>query len=237
MARQGQARQGQARQAGRGEVWKAGYVRVWLGWPTLASLFLIPCACIILLIQAILFDTMSASIHDPERNEDLHPLPDTDTIAAEAVRSVHRRGFYDSTPHVANDPHVMAQVLRLVEEVGEFQHARLYNAPTHEKAKEVADIAIVAYQLAWLTGVPLDALHPKPLASTSFSVEVGALARALRKWTGRTLDNASIATALARIMALCYITCEQMGQQLAVVVADKLAADEQRGYQHNGKVV
>ncbi len=166
----------------------------------------------------------------------LHPLPDTDTIAAKAVRSVHRRGFYDSTPHVANDPHVMAQFLRLVEEVGEYQHARLHNSPTDEKAKEVADIAIVAYQLAWLTGVPLDMLHRQaaPLASTSFSVEVGALARALRKWTGRTLDNASIATALARIMALCYITCEQMGQQLAVVVADKLAADEQRGYQHNG---
>jgi hypothetical protein len=203
---------------------------------------LIPCACIILLIQALLFDTMGASIHDLERMKDLHPLPDapgTDTIAAEAVRSVHRRGFYDSTPHAANDPHVMAQVVRLVEEVGEYQHARLYNAPNDEKVREVADIAIVAYQLAWLTGVSLDALHrpTAPLSSTSFPVEVGTLMRALRKWNGRTHDNTAIATALTRIVALCYITCEQSGLHLASVISDKLAADEQRGYQHNGTVV
>lgn len=166
-----------------------------------------------------------------------HPLPDDDTIGAQAIRSVHRRGFYDSTPPAANEPHVMAQFLRLVEEVGEYQHARLYNAPTHEKAKEVADIAIVVYQLAWLTGVPLDALQPKALASTSFSVEVGTLARALRKWTGRTHDNASIAAALTRLAALCHITCQQCGLSLPVVVADKLAADEQRGYQHAGVAV
>ena len=168
-----------------------------------------------------------------------HPLPEEDTIAAEAVHSVHRRGFYDSTPPVASDPYVMAQFLRLVEEVGEYQHARLHNAPKEEKAKEVADIAIVAYQLAWLTGVPLDALHQQaaPLASTSFSVEVGMLARALRQWTGRTRDNGAIATSLVRTVALCYITCQQCGLHLASVVADKLAADEQRGYQHTGVAV
>lgn len=165
-----------------------------------------------------------------------HPLPEEDTIEAQAVRSVHRRGFYDSTPFVANDPHIMAQVLRLVEEVGEYQHARLHNAPKNDKAKEVADIAIVAYQLAWLTGVPLDALHrpASPLASTSFSVEVSALMRALRKWDGVTSHNTAIATALTRIVALCYESCEQAGYPLAVTVSEKLMADEQRGYQHAG---
>lgn len=165
-----------------------------------------------------------------------HPLPNDDSLAAQAVRSVHRRGFYDSAPHVAHDAHLMAQFLRLVEEVGEYQQARTYNAANPEKAKEVADIAIVAYQIAWLTGAPLDALHRVPLASTTFAAEVGTLARALRRWAGRTDDARPITAALQRIVALCHLVAEQMGLRLPELVAEKLAADEQRGYQHAGMV-
>lgn len=166
-----------------------------------------------------------------------HPLPQDETLAAEAIRSVHRRGFYDSAPLAAHNEHLMAQFLRLVEEVGEYQQARTYNAAKPDKAKEVADIAIVAYQIAWLTGAPLDMLHGGiQLASTTFAAEVGTLARALRTWTGRTADARPITTALQRIVALCHIVAEQMGMRLPDLVAEKLAADEQRGYQHAGVV-
>lgn len=163
------------------------------------------------------------------------PLPTDDSIPAAAVRSVAARGFYDSTPWAAKQDHVMAQYLRLVEEVGEYHSARVRNRHNRAaQAAELADVAIVVAQIAWLTGLRLSSLGRMPLPGTAFVVEVGELGRALRKWDGSTLGASTVHLCLMRLSALAYISADQIGQRLDSVILEKLNADEGRGYQHGG---
>lgn len=160
-------------------------------------------------------------------------LPASEHITAQAVRSVYERGFYDSTPPAAKADHIMAQVLRLAEEVGEVHDARRKRLSKDEQATEVADVYIVVCQIAWLTGLPGEMqLGRLAMPGTNMTIELGALTRALRKWTGELADAAAVHYALMRFAGLCYIMSDQCGVNLDERVAAKLGADEKRGYQH-----
>lgn len=164
---------------------------------------------------------------------ELPGVPDNDHISAQAVRSVYNRGFYDSTPPVAKRDHVMAQFLRLSEEVGEVMEARHRRAPKDEQATELADVYIVVCQLAWLSGLP-GAMQLGRLAmpGTTLPIELGHLARALRKWDGTLSQATGVHYSLMRLAGLCYTMSDQCGVKLEERVSQKLGQDEARGYQH-----
>lgn len=162
-------------------------------------------------------------------------VPAGEHITAQAVRSVHARGFYDSTPPAAKADHIMAQVLRLAEEIGEVSDARRKRLTKDEQATEIADVYIVVCQLVWLTGMsPSMQLGRLAMPGTNMSIELGELTRALRKWSGAIADAAAVHYALMRFAGLCYTMSDQCGVKLEERVAEKLGADGRRGYQHEG---
>ncbi|MGE9244418.1 hypothetical protein, partial [Escherichia coli] len=71
---------------------------------------------------------------------DLPPLPTGRHICDEAVRSVHRRGFYDALPPI--QPQAVYQYCRLAEEVGELIEVSV-TMKTDLIAEESADVLIV----------------------------------------------------------------------------------------------
>lgn len=78
------------------------------------------------------------------------------TIFNRAVASVQARGFHapDSIPDWMGEPLMMAQFARLSEEVGEV--ARSLRKGGDDLAEELADVVIVAAQMARLIGVDLE---------------------------------------------------------------------------------
>lgn len=164
----------------------------------------------------------------------LPALPGNDHISAQAVVSVYKRGFYDSTPIATSFSHIMAQVLRLGEEIGEVMSARHKRAPKPEQATEIADVYIVVCQLAWLTGLPgAMKLGRMAMPGTTLSIEYGELCRAVRKWDGSLGNATGVHYALMRLAGLCYTMSEQAGAKLEDTVTAKLRTDETRGYQHS----
>lgn len=163
----------------------------------------------------------------------LPALPNNDHISAQAVVSVHARGFYDTTPVATGYAHIMAQMLRLGEEIGEVMNARHKRQPKPEQAVEVADVYIVVCQLAWLTGLPgAMQLGRMAMPGTTLSIEYGELCRAVRKWDGSLANATGVHYALMRLAGLCYTMSEQAGAKLEDTVTAKLTTDETRGYQH-----
>lgn len=167
---------------------------------------------------------------------DLPALPKSDHISSRAVLSVHSRGFYDTAPIVTSYAHIMAQLLRLGEEVGEVMSARRKRAAKEAQAVEVADVYIVVCQIAWLAGLPgAMQLGRMAMSGTTLAIEYGELCRALRKWDGSMANVTGVHYSLMRLAGLCYIMVDQCGQRLEALVDNKLAQDELRGYQHEGK--
>ena len=165
----------------------------------------------------------------------LPALPANDHISSKAVLSVHSRGFYDTAPVVTSYAHIMAQLIRLGEEIGEVMSARHKRAAREAQAVEVADVYIVVCQIAWLTGLPgAMQLGRMAMPGTTLSIEYGELCRALRKWDGSLCNATGVHYALMRLAGLCYIMVDQCGQRLETLVDGKLAQDELRGYQHGG---
>jgi len=76
-------------------------------------------------------------------------------LQAQAVASVQGRGFYgpDAIPTNAKNPLLMAQFLRLVEEVGELGRALRKDVGT---AEEAADVLVVLYQISHICGIALE---------------------------------------------------------------------------------
>jgi len=87
------------------------------------------------------------------------------TIFDRAVASVQARGFHDaaSIPEWMGEPLMMAQFARLTEEVGEV--ARSLRKGGDTLAEELADVVIVAAQMAHLLGVDLETTITAKLAS------------------------------------------------------------------------
>ena len=153
-------------------------------------------------------------------------------VCSEAVRSVIRRGFHGYTPPAANQPEVMAQFVRLVEEAGELDAARRGMRNRTVIGSEIADVLIVASNLAWAVGFDPSALNVArfdPLRDL-WSL-IADLARALRKYT---TDPRQIEEAILAIAAYCW--CEASKHPIDVdledAIAYKLISDEMRGPLH-----
>lgn len=161
------------------------------------------------------------------------PLPGGDDVMSEAVRSVHRRGFHDELPPVTLDRCIMTQLLRLVEEVGEFEDALRQRADDLAEM-EASDVIIVCGNLYWLMGgnpANLSAVVPD-WTWDGYVVDVGALARGLR---GQERDG--YATAKVMVEQVYSKICGWLLMTAGAVdgpVAAKLTADEGRGRLHQG---
>lgn len=169
------------------------------------------------------------------RDELLPPLPRGDDAASSAIRSVHGRGFYDLSPSLVSDRHLMAQMIRLGEEIGEYREvvrASLNKRATHI---ELVDVFIVLAQLYWLTGGAVDTMvytaNHMRYAGTTLEIEFGQLCRAVRKANS---DFRDIQTRLLRMASLCMKVMEQGGGDFEREVRGKLVSDEARGVRHEG---
>jgi hypothetical protein len=168
-------------------------------------------------------------------------LPVEDTADAAAVRSVYTRGFYDSISFAAGSSLVMQQVLRLTEEIGEYDQAAGNPAYSSKAAlEELADCRIVLAQIAWLTGYPAGnvrrlagyALH----APQTLGEMLGQLARQLRKAPAGKYDQ--VWEVITTFYARLYKEAVDLGvspRDFDKAVYVKLEQDESRGYQHTGK--
>jgi NTP pyrophosphatase (non-canonical NTP hydrolase) len=168
-------------------------------------------------------------------------LPMGDSWTEKAVRSVYRRGFYGGFPHLAGEPQLMAQFIRLSEEVGEEERARLQmsHTPSHHTAgalaEELADVAIVLAQIAWLTGMEAGVAEAvshsiRTIEGTTLPAELGELGRALRKAEPGRYEPVHLR--IVRMAALCRILASQRGYNLEDLILRKLAQDEERGQLH-----
>lgn len=159
-------------------------------------------------------------------------IPDGDTWPERAVASVHRRGFLGGYPHLCEDCLLMAQVLRLAEEVGEVEAAKRASGHGPAWVEELADVAIVCAQVAWLTGMDLPSLAAPQtqLAGTTLPIELAKLMRSLRKAAPGSYGE--IHAGLQRMVWVAKTLAAQCGAQLAPIITAKLEADEQRGQLH-----
>lgn len=164
----------------------------------------------------------------------------TTALQTLAVQSVQERGFYDerAIPDLARNPLLAAQVLRLDEEDGELSAAVAGGASPEKITAEAADVAIVAFQIAHLTGQTMRQLQPglgddylRPesvlLLALHASGRAGELCRALRKNSPHLIEiNLGLLwLALTRLAAAC-------GCDLADAILAKLDADSVRGFLH-----
>ena len=161
-------------------------------------------------------------------------LPSGEDAYSQAVVSVFRRGFHDKAAGMADDWQVMSQFLRLIEEVGEFQEAIMWQ-PSGDKARqELADVMIVLCQISWLTGMePAELAESKDVQKRAFCYGVGHLSRCLRKET-----EADFMLTHEAIKALAYqvhLRAKQFDCDIAEVMRAKCGEDEGRGYRHEGK--
>lgn len=163
------------------------------------------------------------------------------TLQTLAVASVQERGFYDAAalPDLARNPWLSAQVLRITEECGELCAAVAAGMPPAKLAAEAADVAIVAYQIAHITGQRVRELRPGlgdtllrpeslPLLALNIPSLCGELCRAIRKNRLHLIDvNLGL---LWR--ALYCLTMAAGGGDLGDAILAKLDADNVRGYLH-----
>lgn len=153
-------------------------------------------------------------------------------VCSEAVRSVIRRGFHGRTPPATQQPELMAQFVRLVEEAGELDAARRRLRDRYTIGAELADVLIVASNLAWAAG-----MDPSALSVARFDPLrelwplVADLARALRKYDH---DPRPVEEALLALAAYCWADAGKpaMGIDLEDTIIEKLIADEMRGPLH-----
>jgi hypothetical protein len=152
--------------------------------------------------------------------------------ATESFRSVYRRGFHDigSLPVNSKDSYLATQFVRLVEEYFEWQRSQ-----GDEALQELADICIVAANMAALVGVDVaDDLHAST-SQVSVQTAMEGVARAMR--SVRNDAGVQIQDALRTLVQSCGQEARfaiRMDCDFAGVILAKLDADEQRGRLHGG---
>lgn len=153
-------------------------------------------------------------------------------LCTECVESVQRRGFHDNPPPAARYPQLMAQFLRLVEEIGEWEEAH----PPETAIGELADVYIVLCQIAHLLDMAdsaVDGIQPAGPASVEDVGELrNKLARALRAHDDGWHLRAQFATKQLLAQVLSWAAWAKV--DFPATVRTKLAADEQRGQLHQG---
>lgn len=153
------------------------------------------------------------------------------------MRSVGRRGFHDQAPPVFADPVLGAQIAWLAAEAAEYEEA--WRAADDDLGlTELADMAIVLAQIAWLVGRDPDGLSQArylKLGGTTIMIVVGHVGHeATRMRAGRNTDL--MWRALLQAMAYIYTRAAQKhntgADALDGIIRQKLAADESRGALH-----
>lgn len=150
------------------------------------------------------------------------------TIFDRAVQSVFDRGFHTviPAPNICN-PRLMAQLVRLGEEIGEFEEAK----SKAEAVLELADVVIVCAQIAWLLGIGLnESIFRASALDASLPMAFGTLCRGLRK-NDPTMIDVSLRLLVASSVALAR---ENECADLCAVIETKLSVDERRGWMHSG---
>jgi len=158
-----------------------------------------------------------------------------------AVASVQQRGFHrpHNIPELARYPLLAAQILRLAEESGELAGAIANGVWPDEIGDEAADVMIVAFQIAHLTGQTVqrlrpgldgDYLRPESLGLLGLQAgrAVGELCRAIRKNQPALIDAN---------LGLLWLTLSRLvvaagAGELADCILAKLPRDEERGELH-----
>ena len=162
-------------------------------------------------------------------NSILPALPTGSDVFSEAVRSVNRRGFHDTVPIMARRALLMAQCLRLAEEVGEC--AAMWHGRPGVFAPELVDIAIVLAQISWLTeqqpGTATTAEHSRTVEGMAMAH--GELARAIIRCKS---TYSEVNARVAEFNALLLDLAEARGIDIEQAIAYKLTEDEQRGHLH-----
>lgn len=157
-----------------------------------------------------------------------------------SVHSVWARGFHDFPPPAATNWRIMAQFIRLTEEIAEFTESNLWEPRSEKTRDEIADVLIVLSQIAWLTGMDTAALAARPKTANSevepephkrnLVIVLGALARALRKMNQ---DTHAVHSAIESLAQQMHYRCVTAGfKDIESVILAKCAADEQRGKLH-----
>jgi len=161
----------------------------------------------------------------------LPELPTNDSVYAQSIRSVERRGFHNTPSSLFHDPLLMAQYARLNEEMNEYLAAIDNDWPRHLILSEAADVVIVAHQMFWLLdGGDFLALNIIYNARKSLVECREYIDRSLR---GDSIDKCRYAIVLLIEEMYCRVDRVRTGK-LDEMIVYKLAADEKRGYQHNG---
>lgn len=160
------------------------------------------------------------------------------------VRSVKVRGFWLVVPEATKQPLLMAQFLRLAEEVGEFVQADILYRATPPAAEvnghaakklleEAADVLIVWSQVAALIGMHNDEICISAVSgSWNPSIVLGEIGRALRKSKEHYI---AAFLPMRQLVRLVYQTVRPLLAEPADLhgcVLAKLEADERRGYLH-----
>lgn len=157
-----------------------------------------------------------------------------------SVRSVWKRGFHAVPPPAATNWRIMAQFIRLAEEIAEFTESNLWEPRSDKTRDEIADVLIVLAQLAWLTGMEPSQLAARPkIASSTVETEphkrnlvivLGTLARALRKVSE---DKSAVHAAIGLLAQQMHHRCVTAGfKNIETIIVEKCAADEGRGKLH-----
>jgi len=161
-------------------------------------------------------------------------LPVGDDAYSQAVKSVFKRGFHDKPAGMSDDWMMMSQYLRLVEEVGEFQEAVMWQPSSDAARQELADVMIVLCQIAWLAGMdPAELGNGEDVQKRAFHYGVGHLARCLRKATES--DPSDVQHAIRALAYQVHLRAKQLEMEIGEVMRAKCGADEGRGYRHEGK--
>lgn len=172
-------------------------------------------------------------------------LPTAEDVYSKSVVSVYCRGFHNFAPALTLEWRIMAQFVRLCEEIAEYSESSQWAPRSDQTKSEIADVLIVLAQIAWLTGMDPAWLQNRPLsnhpevessiAKGNIMIRLGFLARSLRKCKG--MDDRSgkmaIHSALRRIARQMHIRAATAGfTDIEAEIARKCAADEERGILH-----
>ena len=104
-------------------------------------------------------------------------------VTRRAVHSVKARGFHERAPALAHHSGIMAQLMRLTEEVGELARAvrkadwvDIYGDQVADSiTSELADVFVVLANVAWMLGVDPTTLETSILAKLAADEERGWL--------------------------------------------------------------
>jgi len=159
-------------------------------------------------------------------------------IFERAAVSVVARGWHAETFMRADDQVLMAEMVCLGEEIGEFLETLRMNQP-ERAGVELADCIISLISVAMRLGIAAAELSaPRAPASKPIIVAYGALCRAVRRDVGTEHSNAAVEAAAHAVADAIWTAAKQsrLAIDLPGAISAKAAHDDVvRGYRHGGR--